>query len=90
PITVPAYFNVSGYVYETDGSTGITGATVILQQNGITKYVATSGPGGAYSFSGTVPYGTFTISAYAAGYTFTPASISITAATTTENVQATF
>jgi hypothetical protein len=78
-ISVPTNFTLSGTV--TNNAAGaLVGATVILKQNGITKKVATSIAGGAYSFSN-VPFGTYTISAYDASYTFTPASITVNANT---------
>ena len=77
PISVPTSFTLSGTV-TNNSSVALVGAIVILKQNGITKKTATSIAGGAYSFSN-VPFGTYTISAYDAGYTFTPASITVNA-----------
>ena len=77
PISVPTNFTVGGTVTSHTG-TALVGAIVILKQNGITKKTATSIAGGAYSFSN-VPFGTYTISAYDGGYTFTPAPITVNA-----------
>jgi hypothetical protein len=76
-ISVPTNFTVGGTV-TNNAAAPLVGATVILKQNGITKKIATSGALGAYSFSN-VPFGTYTISAYDASYTFTPASITVNA-----------
>jgi len=84
-VTVPTKFTVSGNVYAPDGQTPIPLATVILKQNGITKKTTTSGAGGAYSLSD-VPFGAYTVSAYAAGYTFPASSITINATTTASSI----
>ncbi len=87
PVTVPTKFTISGIVYASDGTAPIPAAIVILKQNGITKQTATSGAGGAYSFSN-VPFGTYTISAYAAGYTFTPTTLTVSANISAQVVEA--
>ena len=79
PATVPVFtatavaYTVSGSV---SGASSGNGATVVLSQNG-TTVATTTVSSGAYSFSN-IANGTYTVTPSESGFTFTPASQSVT------------
>jgi len=68
-VTVPQKFTVSGTVFDRNGTTPLSGATVYLKQNGSTKAYKTTDATGTFSFPGTNP-GTYQLQAYKYGVTF--------------------
>ncbi len=73
--TYLAAYSIKGNVYGTDGTTGVSGATVTATGGG-TTVTATSGAGGAYSLDNLVN-GTYTVSCTYPGLAFTSQSVTI-------------
>jgi hypothetical protein len=87
-LSVPAKYNVTGTVFQSDTVTTITSATVVLRLNGHTRQVTTSNGSGAFTFPGVLP-GAYTIHVYKAGVTFgADVPVTVTNANVPQNVTA--
>lgn len=69
-----ATFSVSGTVKRSD-NTGVSGISLTLS-DGTSSYSATSGTGGAFNITG-VENGDYTLTPVRAGWTFSPATVSV-------------
>jgi len=56
----PQYFSISGNTYESNSSTPVVGAVVIIKRGSATATVAVSGSGGAYT-AGSLKPGTYSV-----------------------------
>jgi hypothetical protein len=84
--TVPVRYNVTGTVFQSNGSTAITSATVVLRVNGHTRQMTTSDGAGAFTFTNVLP-GSYAIHVYKSGVTFgADVPVTVTTANVPQNV----
>ncbi len=74
-LAVPQKFGISGTVSHGAGS--FQGVLMILKYNGNTKATTTTAADGGYSFTNVLP-GAYAVQPYKSGYTFTPATATVT------------
>ncbi len=72
---VPQKFGISGTV--SHGAGPFQGVLMILKYNGNTKATTTTAADGGYSFTNVLP-GAYAVQPYKSGYTFTPATATVT------------
>jgi PKD repeat protein len=75
-VAVPDRYSVSGTVTRANGS-ALSGVAIYLRQAGALKYIGSTGTTGTYTINN-VAAGTYDVVPAKAGYTFTPASRSVT------------
>ncbi|MBI5675406.1 MAG: carboxypeptidase regulatory-like domain-containing protein [Nitrospirae bacterium] len=82
-----ASYNVSGAVTTSSGA-GLATVSMNLSgtntNGGVVNITTTTNTSGAYAFAGLLP-GTYTLTPSKAGYTFTPASVTVSGADVTQN-----
>ena len=81
--TVPNTHSVSGYVYKTGTSTGISGATLTATPGSLS---ATTDSSGHYSISGLAD-GTYSIAVSASGYQGNTVSVTVSGSDATKNIE---
>ncbi len=87
-LIVPMRYNVSGTVYQSNGTTAITNAYVYLKQSNHTRKIVKSDGTGAFTFTNLIP-GSYTIHVYKSGVTFGPdAAVTVTSGDVTQNAAA--
>ncbi len=76
-VTLPVKYSVSGSVTMADGTTPLSGVAIYLKQGTGTKYIGSTNTSGVFTINN-VAGGTYDVVPVKAGYTFTPATRSVT------------
>jgi Polysaccharide lyase family 4, domain II len=85
-LTVPVRYTVSGTVYQSNGTTAITNASVYLKQNNHTTKIVNAATG-SFTFTNVLP-GSYTIHVYKSGVTFGADALVSVSSNTTQNIKA--